>query len=192
MTIPYFDVWSTLLTQYANSGAITSLITSLNAALDPTANLDSFYDLIWNLDTAQGIGLDMWGRRVGVGRVLSIPGSQTFFGFEEAGSSWTGFGQGGFFSGQQITTNFALSDSDFRTLILAKAASNICDGSIPGINAVLLALFPGRGDCYVKDLGNMTMHYFFTFALTQVEIVILATAGVLPKPVGVAATLVHP
>ncbi len=41
--------------------------------IDPTADLNAFYDLVWNVATAQGWGLDVWGRIVGVTRNLNIP-----------------------------------------------------------------------------------------------------------------------
>lgn len=189
-TISSFDPWQTVLSQYGNSPVITSLIASFNAAVDETENLDDYYDDIFNVLTAQGYGLDLWGRVVGVSRVVAIPGSAEYLGFEEA-ASWVAFGQGVFWSGSTVTNNVVLSDAAFRTLILAKAASNICDGSIPAINAILLALFPNRGSCYVTDLGNMAMSYTFNFTLTPVELAIVETSGVLPTPAGVAATVVQ-
>ena len=42
----------------------------------------------------------------------------------------------------------------------------------------------------MTDLGNMAMQYVFTFGLTPVEYAILTQSGVLPKPVGVSASLV--
>ena len=166
------------------------MIQSFNAAMDMTENLENFYDAVLNIETAQGYGLDVWARIVGVKRTLSIPGGVTYLGFEEAGS-WTGFGQGGFYSGGGISANYSLSDADFRTLILAKAAGNISDGSIPGINKILLALFPGRGVCYVQDNLNMSLAYVFKFALTVVELAILGQSNVLPSPAGVAVSIVH-
>jgi hypothetical protein len=189
-TIPPFDVWSTIISQYANSNVLTSLIQSFNAAVDMTQNFDSFYDLMWNAATAQGYGLDVWGRIVGVSRTLPFSGGALTFGFQEA-NSWTGFGQGGFFSGGS-GTNFVLSDSDFRTLIFAKAASNICDGSIPSINRILLSLFPSRGDCYVVDNQNMSLTYKFNFHLNQVELAIVQTQGILPNPAGVIISVSTP
>lgn len=183
--IPTFQVWSTIISQYANSPTLTGIITSFNAAADLTAVFDSFYDLMWNILTAQGYGLDVWGRIVGVQRAISIPGTVQYLGFEEAGSSWTGFGQGGFYGGGLLTQNFLLNDTDFRKLILAKAAGNISDGSIPSINAILLALFPNRGACYVVDGLNMTLTYTFRFALTPAEVAIVSQLNVLPNPCGV-------
>jgi hypothetical protein len=188
-TIPSFQVWSTILSQYANSPILTGIITSFNAAMDLTATFDSFYDLIWNVLTAQGYGLDVWGRIVGVQRTISVPATVSYLGFEEAGASWTGFGQGIFFSGGLLTTNFVLADADFKRLILAKAASNISNGSIPSVNAILLALFPGRGACYVVDNLNMNVTYTFNFALTPVEVAIVSQLNLLPTGAGVSITI---
>jgi hypothetical protein len=136
--------------------------------------------------------LDIWGRIVGVGRVIQISGGK-FLGFDEATTvSADPFNQSPFYSGGAITSNFALSDSAYRLLIMAKAAANISVGSIPAINAILLALFPGRGNAYCTDGLDMTMTYTFDFTppLTDVEKAIIAT-GVLPKPAGVSYTVVE-
>lgn len=189
---PPFDYWTTVISQYANSPILTSMIGSFNDAMDTTIDFDNFYDFVWNVNTAMGYGLDVLGRIVGVTRVVQVPGSPVGnFGFQEA-NSWVGFGQGVFFSGGSVTTNFVLNDTDFRTLILAKAASNICDGSIPAINAILLTLFPGRGTVYVADGLNMSLTYTFTFPITVAEIAIMAQTGVLPNPCGVVVNIVHP
>lgn len=190
-TIPPFDFWVTVLSQYGNSERLTDLIDLYNQAHDQTANFDNFYDFVWNIQTAKGHGLDVWGRILGVPRTLQLPGNVGYFGFEEAGTSWTGFGQSPFYTGGGITSNYDLSDEDYRVVLLAKAASNICDGSIVAINAILMTLFQGLGRCYVTDGQDMTMTYTFEFPLTQVQVGIVETAGVLPKPAGVAATVVQ-
>lgn len=190
-TIPPFDYWSTVISQYGNSSKLTALIGSFNAAMDLTEDLDSFFDLMFNVATAQGFGLDCWGRIVGVSRTLHLPSTSDYFGFDEAGS-WSGFGQSPFYTGGALTSNFNLLDADYRVLIYAKAAGNISDGSIESINAILMGLFPGRGNAYVTDGEDMTMSYNFTFTLTPVELAIVTQSGVLPKPVGVTATVVQP
>lgn len=181
-----FDWKKTIYAQYANSDTILKLIESWNAAINPTANLVAFYDLIWNVDTAQGYGLDVWGRIVGVQRVLNVTETD-YFGFDQQLPDITTFGFGQFYNGQPVTSNFSLTDQAFRQLILAKALANICDGSIPGINVVLLTLFTGRGDCWVADNNDMTMTYTFAFTLTPVDIAIISQSGVLPRSTGVAA-----
>jgi len=184
-TIPPFDVWETVISQYANSPTLTDLIQSFNAAMDQTQNFDAFYDQIWNVISAQGYGLDIWGRIVGVVRALSVPGDQEYFGFAEAGINVSGFNQQPFYSGATLTNNFDLADDAFRVLILAKAFANVCDGSIPATNSLLLSLFPGRGACYVRDNQDMTVDYVFTFVLQPVELAILSQTGVLPTATGV-------
>lgn len=214
-----FQIWDTIISQYANSDILTTLCTNINEYLDQTANLDAFYQYIWNVDTAQGYGLDVWGRIVGVNRILQVV-TGDYLGFKEALPGSDTFGQGPFYAGAPLTTNYALSDEAYRMLIFAKALANITDGSIPAINQILLNLFPGRGNCYVtedntsntwfgfaeagaKTFGEgtfyngsaiqwMRMTYTFEFALTAVELAIVQNSGVLPKPTGVAATVVVP
>lgn len=188
--LPTFDVWKTIIAQYANSPVLTRLIENMDAYLDPTLNFQNFYDQVFNVITAFGHGLDVWGRIVGVSRVLSVPGSDEYLGFEEALPGSEPFNQAPFFSGQQVTNNFILSDGAYRTLIFVKALANICDGSIPAINQILLNLFPNRGNCYVVDNLDMTMAYKFEFALSPVELAIIAQSGALPKSTGVSVSVI--
>jgi Protein of unknown function (DUF2612) len=192
-SIPPFNWLATVISQYANSPIMLALLASAFAALDQTENFDLLYDNIWNLDTAQGYGLDVWGRIVGVVRTLQVSAGK-FVGFEEGGTlDYDVLGPGGsspFYSGSGATTNYSLTDDAFRTLIRAKALANISDDSIPALNQLLLTLFPGRGNCYATDDGGMTMTWHFDFALTPVEEAIVYQSGVLPKPTGVAASIV--
>jgi hypothetical protein len=188
--LPPFDYRKTIISQYANSDVLTQLIANFNGYIDQTGNFQSFYDLVWNVDTAQGWGLDVWGRIVGVTRTLQVSGSQQYFGYEEAGLNANPFNQQPFYTGDKLNSNFQLSDDAFRILIFAKALSNISDGSIPAINQILLNLFPNRGNCYVTDGLDMSMTYTFNFFLTPVEQAIIEQSGVLPRPAGVKATVV--
>lgn len=192
-TIPPFDYWQTIISQYANSAILTQLITNFFEYIDQTINVDDFFDDIFNIDTAVGYGLDVWGRILGISRVLAIPATETFFGFDEAGDPVrVGFNQAPFFGGGATTNNFSLSDTAFRTLLFAKALANISDGSIASINQLLLNLFPNRGNCYVTDGLDMTMTYTFVFHLSSVELTIVQNSGVLPRPAGVSTTVVVP
>jgi hypothetical protein len=188
-----FDYLKTIVSQYANSPTLTQLIQNFNEYIDPAQHFDAFFDLIWNVDTAQGHGLDVWGRIVGVERTVQvpIPGSN-FFGFQEAHDPLiTGFNQAPFFGGSGLTQNFTMPDSAYRTVILAKAAANISDGSIRSMNAVLRTLFPGRGVCYVRDNLDMTLTYVFAFVLTPVELATVVQSGILPRPAGVSTNFLQ-
>lgn len=189
--IPAFDWWLTVINQYANSPALTALLSNFFQYIDQTINLDSFFDLVWNVDTAEGWGLDVWGRIVGVSRTLSVPSDIPYLGFEEQSPTVESFGSGVFYGGQILTTNFSLLDDDFRVLVLAKALANISDGSIPAINQLLLNLFPNRGNAFVADDGNMQMTYTFEFPLSAIEVSIVTQSGVLPKSSGVTVNFVQ-
>jgi len=189
--IPQFDVWQTIISQYANSPILTTILLNLFQYLDQTVNLENFFDQVLNIDTAVGYGLDRWGRVLAVNRVLSIGIGPKYFGFDE-GLDYDSFGPGGqspFYSGQKLTQNYLLSDDGFRVLLLAKAFSNICDGSIASINRLLVMLFGSSGRCYVVDSGGMAMIYKFEFPLSPLQYAILVQSGVMPRPTGVQATV---
>lgn len=164
----------------------------------------------------------------------NFQGWTAHFGFAEAGDAlgfnqapfgaqkvWGGVdpqgGGGVFYAGGALTSNYSMSDQAYRQVILAKAAANICSGSIPDINRILLNLFPGRGNAFVMEgvlpqyfgfaeatdalpfgqgpfysgeqIARMTITYVFRFALSPVEQAIVAQSGVLPKPPGVSASV---
>lgn len=187
---PGFDFKTTFISQYANSPRIFSMAESFSEAIDLTGIVQNFLDSIWDIDTAEDYGLDLWGRIVGVSRVIPVRQGQ-FFGFHEAGDLNGGnFGSNDpFYQGQSLTNNYYLSNSAFKTLIYAKALANISDASIPSINSILNLLFPNRGKAYVLDNQDMTMNYVFDFPLTPVEESIVYNAGVLPRPSGVLLNL---
>ncbi len=62
------NIVDTLLSQYANSPIIVGLLEGLEECLNPSTTIDAFYDDIFNVLTAKGYGLDVWGRIVGIGR----------------------------------------------------------------------------------------------------------------------------
>lgn len=180
-----FDIFATVISQYANSPVLLALVRDFSAWLNPVGLFDQFYDLVWNVETAQGWGLDVWGRIVNVSRVLYIP-NEELFGFEESPDS-NPFNQGTFYTGTDATKNYALSDNAFRRLIYAKALSNICDGTLPSINKILMMLFPNYRNCYVYENGAMIITYFFEEALSPIDYAIVTQSGVLPTPAGVHA-----
>jgi Protein of unknown function (DUF2612) len=183
------DLMSTVLAQYANSPKLMAILDYMNQWVDPSTNLDDFYDTFWNILTAQGVGLDIWGRIVDVDRNLQIVELGNYFGFSEslAGGSSTPqpFGQAVFWNGPPASTTYALADDAYRKLILVKALANITDCTAPNLNKLLGFLFEGRGRCYVVDLGGMRIRYVFEFTLTPVELSIMVNSTAVPRPAGV-------
>jgi len=183
----FFNPSVTLLSQYANSPILLQLIDDFAQWLDPARPFNEFFALMWDIDSAQGYGLDVWGRILGVGRVLAVPSGQ-FLGFQQDADAQP-FGFGILYHAAQLTNNVALTDEAYRALLLAKAALNITDSSIPSINNIMLSLF-GQG--YVRDNGDMTLTYVFTESLTPVQTAIVYQSNVLPKPTGVSFTVEVP
>lgn len=174
----------TILAQYANSPILNSYLQSINAAIDPINIINDFYNNVWNVSTASGYGLDVWGRIVGISRIIPIP-AVGFFGFSQASPGSFGFGQAPLYNGQKATTNFSLSDSAFRLLILVKALSNISASASANYNQILMTLFPGRGNAYISDSNPMQSRLVFEFQLQPFEISILKYSGALSPPTGV-------
>jgi hypothetical protein len=155
------NVEQTIISQYGNSATISQLIQNMNNYIDPRADIDNFFSFIWDVDQAQGFGLDIWGRIVGVSReIFTNP------------------------------VDF-LSDTAFRQLILLKALSNISATTAPAINQLLQNWMAGRGRCYVSDLGGMEILYNFEFTLQPFEIEIITQGGIFLRPAGVGGTVVN-
>lgn len=192
-TIPAFDWWQTVLSQYANSPIITQMISDFFDDVDQTKNLDDFFNMMFDVYTAVGYGLDCWGTIVAVNRVLKLPTGTQYLGWDEGGTvDYAPFNQAPWYSGQKLTDRYILTDDGFRVLIIAKALANICDGSIPAINKILRTLFSGSGKAYCTDEGGMAMTYTFEFVLSPLQYAIVTQSGVLPTPTGVSYTVVQP
>lgn len=183
------DYEKTIISQYANSPTICSLIANMNEYIDPVVDFQAFYDFVWNVHAAEGFGLDIWGRIVGVARELQVPSIGANFGFNTTNEDFTPFNIAPFRTdGSVLTGTYTLADHAFRALIMTKALANISITTVPATNQMLLKLFPGRGRCYCEDLGNMTMNLVFEFILQPYEVAIVATSGIINRPAGVALT----
>ena len=184
------DFEKTIISQYGNSPTILQLVQNMNAYLDPRADFDAFFDYVWNVDTAQGFGLDIWGRIVNIRRELQIPNAPVYFGFKDALPGSYPFDEAPFYDGTPpATQTYKLADDAYRKLILTKALANIASSNAPSLNQLLQNMFADRGRCYVNDLGGMQFRYTFEFDLTPQEYAIVTQSGVLPRPAGVNAIL---
>lgn len=184
-----FELNETILSQYANSPIILKLIESFNQNIGPENNIIDFYNFVFNVETAQGFGLDIWGRIVGVNRFLEVVPSGEFFGFynpsfSQAEQVYTPFNVKPFFNGFDVTPIVPINDTDYRKMIYAKAYANINPCTVPTFNAMLdIILGPGRG--YTIDNLNMTMAFAFNDQISDVEYAIIYNSGIMPIPDGV-------
>jgi hypothetical protein len=186
------NVERTIISQYGNSATITQLIRDMNDYVDPRADFDAFFNFVWNVETAQGFGLDIWGRIVGIGRELNIGDVTQRFGFEEALPGSYPFDEAPFYDSSPSASNtYALSDDAYRKLILIKALANISAMNASSLNQLVKNLFVDRGRAYVNDLGAMQLRYTFEFLLTPVEFAIMTQSGAVPRPAGVKAFFIN-
>lgn len=177
------DVEKTIISQYSASARIVSMIRGMNACLDPRADFESFLNMVWNVDTAQGFGLDIWGRIVDIPRTVELTVLTPHMGFA---TGFTPYNEAPFYDGSAPgSTTYVLADPAYRALILMKALANITATNAPSINRLLRNYFGTRGNAYVLDLGDMAMSYVFDFYLEPFEEAIFQQTDVLPRPAGV-------
>jgi hypothetical protein len=183
----------TAISQYAQSPVVMQLIQNASQYFDQSANWNNFYLYVWNIASAQGFGLDFWGKVLGVSRYLQIPAAADYLGFQGAAGTASGyaFNVGVFFDGATATETYSLNDADYLTLLYAKAFANIMRCCIPALNQLLMTLFAGYGDAYVIDNGNMSMTFYLGWSPTAIQLAILEQSGVVPHPTGVAVSVSH-
>ena len=100
-----------LQSQYSHSERYRQLGLLFNAEIDASPQLDAFFNNILNPETAVGVWLELWGKRVGVTRNLLIDGVDT-----------------------------RLDDEFFRFLIFYRAVVNVSNGTAETINRLLTKL----------------------------------------------------
>lgn len=169
----------TIQSQYGASPHIIGIVEAAAKQLDPTGDIKTFYDKVFNPLTAEGVGLDVWGRIVGASRYLTVD-NEDFFGFY--GSQLNPFNNAPFYvSGD--TNRFRLTDSAYRNLIFLKAAANIGNATLPSIKEILSALY--EEPVLVMNIGEMKIRVVFTFYLTPYQRALLREYGVLNVGAGV-------
>lgn len=151
-----------ILSQYANSLKLNTILDGVETMLGVDTDIENFYNYIFNIQTANTNGLDIWGERLNISRQVKV-NKETML----------------------------LEDDYYRFLLLVKAMSNISDCTVPNLEEILNFLFKDRGRVYVFDTGIMTMKYTFDFYLDEMEKAILNLPGIPPKPTGVGLEIVE-
>lgn len=181
---------NTVISQYANSPIMLQLIEYWNQDIDPSIDIENFYNFVFNLETAQGFGLDIWGRILGVSRYVYAVANNQYFGFynstfSDANQVYTPFNVKPFFNGYDYTPTIPVDDTNYRKMLFCKAYANINAATIPTINFILNFLLEGQNSGYVIDNLDMTMQYHFNVQLTPVQFAIIYQSGIVPVPAGV-------
>lgn len=147
--------------QYSASKRILKLAETFQFYITVYNDTDLCYTNIVNIYTATGIGLDWWGRILGIGRVIA-----------------------------DGDVNITLEDEDYRALLLYKAAANIASTDAATLNSLLkrltdtgIAGFPTVA--YVLPVDTMVVRWVFEDYLSDMQLALFKAAGTLARGAGV-------
>ncbi len=149
--------------QYSASKKIMALCAQYQEQIDPHVDVDLFYRYMFNIYTAEGIGLDNWGVILQMNRTI-----------EDADT------------GAGIT----LDDEYYRLLLLYKALANISASTADSQNSLLQALVnTGIGGftqaAYVLEIDTMVIRWVFEDFLDPIQVAVFKAAGTLARGAGV-------
>ena len=139
---------------------------------------------LFDIDTAEGLQLDIIGLWVGRSRYLSVPLTGVYFTFDDG----PGFDRGSL-RGRFDPLNYlvVLPDHYYRLLLYATVAANHWDGSVPGAYAAYAIMFAPSGyQLAIIDNQDMTMDLVLYGPTPDAITLALFLGGYLDlKPVGV-------
>jgi hypothetical protein len=171
----------TIQSQYGTSPHIRGIIERFAKLIAPTADIETFYEKIFDPRTAEGVGLDIWGIIVGANRYVEVQG-EDYFGF--LGSNLHPFNQRPFYQDGGASNVYRMADNAFRELIFLKAYANIGDATMPSIKRIVNAIFP-KGGTAIKA-GHMKIRMiFFSFEVPPYSFALLRKYGLFNVGAGV-------
>lgn len=176
--------------QYSASKRIRALAAGYQTRIDPGVDIQLFYDKMFNIYTAEGVGLDNWGKILQIGRNIPGPYNADSFGFD--GSKLAPFNQLPFVPDNvgELSSFITLDDESFRLLLLYKALANISASDAATQNLLLSVLVDtgigGFGDvAYVLEVDTMVIRWVFESYMSSTQLAIFKVAGTLARGAGV-------
>lgn len=184
-----FDSWDiaeTIQSQYAASKRMMQVINAFWESVDPKADISLMYQKLVNPRTAEGTGLDVWGRIVAIGRsYLAAEDTNPYFGFdppEGVKNDRLGtFNVTPFY--KKIMGKVRMADTMFRTYVFLKALINISNSSLAGLNQMVKMLFPDA-DVRILHTGTMALRVLILSPLSESDKAALDNLPWLPAGVG--------
>ena len=184
-----FDTWDiaeTVQSQYATSKRMRAVIDAFWQAINPKSDIDLLYKKLVNPRTAEGYGLDVWGRIVAIGRsYLSVEDTNPYFGFDPPAGVKNDrlgtFNVTPFY--KKILGKVRLADPMFRTYVFLKALINIGDSSLASLNQTVKLLFPDA-DIQILHTGTMVLRVLILSPLSESDKAALDNLPWLPAGVG--------
>ena len=184
-----FDTWDiaeTVQSQYATSKRMHAVIDAFWQAINPKSDIDLLYKKLVNPRSAEGYGLDVWGRIVAIGRsYLAVDDDTPYFGFDPPegvkNERLNSFGNAPFY--KTIYGKVELADPMFRTYVFLKALINISDSSLASLNRAVKLLFPDA-DIQILHTGTMVLRVLVLSPLSESDKAALDNLPWLPAGVG--------
>lgn len=179
-----FSWRDTLLAQYTNTLRLQPIVKAFSDAFNVIGNVEAFYNNVYNIETCGTFGLNIWGRIVGVSRLLNLPITEDFFGFQKSGNP---FNQSPFYNGQALRGNYYVNNTVYRRLIKAKALLNLWDGTTYEQNKIINLIFSGyKGNIYVREEKSPDKSIIsFPTKPTIIDESIVYQSGCVPVAMGV-------
>lgn len=167
-----------MISQYANSPKFVALVNGLRELFNNAKLISDWFNIVYNIKTAKGFGLDIWGKILNQGRNFTYTnentGVQTDYYLKGELTV-----DGTYFSAEQV-------EEIYRKVLFMKAMSLITNATDRSLNELLQFYFEGRR-VYVIQYDTMKLRYVFEVPISKLEKSIF-TSGLLPKPTGVGAT----
>ena len=184
-----FDTWDiaeTVQSQYATSKRMRAVIDAFWQAINPKSDIDLLYKKLVNPRTAEGWGLDVWGRIVAIGRsFLAVDDDTPYFGFDPPegvkNERLNSFNNAPFY--KAIYGKVELADTMYRTYVFLKALINISNSSLAGLNRMVKLLFPDA-DIQILHTGTMVLRVLILSPLSESDKAALDNLPWLPAGVG--------
>ena len=184
-----FDTWDiaeTVQSQYATSKRMRAVIDAFWQAINPKSDIDLLYKKLVNPRTAEGVGLDIWGRIVAIGRsYLAVDDDTPYFGFDPPegvkNERLNSFGNAPFY--KQVMGKVRLADTMYRTYVFLKALINISNSSLASLNQAVKLLFPDA-DIQILHTGTMVLRVLALSPLSESDKAALDNLSWIPAGVG--------
>lgn len=168
-----------MISQYANSPKFVSLVSGLTGIFSNAKTLQDWYNVVFNLKTASGYGLDIWGTILNQGRLFYYTDPDS------------GVQESVYLKGAQTVDGVSYTEEQieeiYRQVLFLKAMANITNATLASLNQMLQFYYQGRGRAYVYEYDTMEIRYVFEFYVNKLEKAIF-TSEIMPKPTGVLAS----
>ena len=180
-----FNIDAVIQSQYGDSPHIKGVIRGYYDYISPQKDIDIIYDKMINIYTAEGYGLDVWGRIVGISReYVAVDEQYNYLGFDNRPYNMDRietFNNAPFY--KIVNGKIKLEDNAYRTYILIKALINISNVSLNSLNFIFSQLFPDT-DIKVLHSNTMTLRLLVIGAMSQAQIGAIKNIEWLPAGVG--------